>query len=238
MKNVLLDFEKTTHVFNTLLNSGLHLEKNLKKRKLTFKNSEEENVASLRLSLNIDLDENGQKLRELEFVNYVLILIRSGQASLGLFENGELSDHKVFRAYMVRKKQGKSQIKYLKTKGKSRAGSRVRLAETLEFFDEINLRLNKYFSEYRIDSIGLSCATTLIPYFYGGKEVTPFEKNDKRIFKIPMHTSTPTFEALLKIREFMSKTEFELISKEYVSSFKPLFTNDLNNFIEKEDEDW
>ena len=49
---------------------------------------------------------------------------------------------------MVRKKRGVSQIKHLKTKGKSRAGSRVRLAETEEFFENINGRLQDYFEEH------------------------------------------------------------------------------------------
>lgn len=238
MKNILLDSDKTVQTFNTLLSSGLQIEKTSKKRKIIFKNTNQESIATLRLSLTIDLDENLNKLKKIEFLNYVLILIRSGQASVGLFENGELLDHKVFRAYMVRKKQGKSQIKYLKTKGKSRAGSRVRLAETLEFFDAINSRLNSYFDKYRIDAIGLSCATTLIPYFYGGKENTPFNKTDNRVFKIPIHTDTPTFDALLHVNKFLNKSEFELISEAYLPTFKNLFTSELTNISENEDEDW
>src|SRR5687767_1115631 len=63
-------------------------------------------------------------------LRYVILLVQSGSCAVGYFENGINLDHKVFRAYMVRKKRGVSQIKHLKTKGKSRAGSRVRLAET------------------------------------------------------------------------------------------------------------
>ena len=37
------------------------------------------------------------------------------------FEGEELIEHKVFKTYMVRKKQGKSQIKHLKSKGKSKS---------------------------------------------------------------------------------------------------------------------
>src|SRR5690606_12127925 len=119
--------------------------------------------------------------------NYVLIIIRSGHATVGYCEDGTVMDHKVFRAYMVRKKQGTSQIKHLKTKGKSRAGSRVRLAETLEFFENINTRLTTYFDNQHVDRIAMSCPATLVPYFYGSKVSTPFEKGDGRIFKIPKH---------------------------------------------------
>lgn len=74
-----------------------------------------------------------QGLFPLEDPHFSLTLIRAGQAAVGYFHQGKLLDHKVFRAYMVRQKQGKSQIKHLKTKGKSRAGSRIRLAETARF---------------------------------------------------------------------------------------------------------
>lgn len=141
--------------------------------------------------------------------SYVLILIRSGIASVGYFEDGEVQDHKVIRAYMVRKKQGKSQIKYLKTKGKSRAGSRVRLASSLEFFEKINERLLTYFSRFSIERIGLSCPATLIPYFYGSKNPPPFGKADKKILRIPMHVQNPTYETLEDVNAFMLKGELK-----------------------------
>lgn len=141
--------------------------------------------------------------------SYVLTMIRSGIASVGYFEDGENIDHKVFRAYMVRKKQGMSQLKYLKTKGKSRAGSRVRLAETQEFFEEINRRLNEYFDTYHVERIGLSCPVTLIPYLYGSKITPPFAKNDPRILKIPKHVQNPTFESLMEINQYLLKGEIK-----------------------------
>lgn len=83
--------------------------------------------------------------------HFALALIKAGQAAVGYFHQGELIDHRVFRAYMVRQKQGKSQIKHLKTKGKSRAGSRIRLSETERFFEEINERLTTYETDFPID---------------------------------------------------------------------------------------
>ncbi|WP_215226116.1 hypothetical protein [Echinicola shivajiensis] len=175
---------------------------------------------------------------QLDQTNYVLLMIRSGIASIGYFENGENMDHKVFRAYMVRKKQGKSQIKYLKTKGKSRAGSRVRLAETLVFFEDINERLQYYFNEFRVDKIGLSCATTLIPYLFGSKVATPFEKDDARLFKIPKHIPNPTYEALLDTNDFMLKSEVQFDSslKELIYGF--IEKNSPQSNSNEEEEDW
>ena len=140
-------------------------------------------------------------------VHYIILLIQSGSCAIGYFENGINLDHKVFRAYMVRKKQGTSQIKYLKTKGKSRAGSRVRLAETVEFFENINERLQEYFAQHRIDRIALSCSKTLLPYLFDSKVATPFDKRDPRIFKIPKHIHTPIYEVMLDTHKFLLKGE-------------------------------
>ena len=140
-------------------------------------------------------------------VHYIILLIQSGSCAIGYFENGINLDHKVFRAYMVRKKQGTSQIKYLKTKGKSRAGSRVRLAETVEFFENINERLQEYFAQHRIDRIALSCSKTLLPYLFASKVPPPFEKRDPRIYKIPKHIHTPIYEVMLDTHKFLLKGE-------------------------------
>jgi hypothetical protein len=77
-----------------------------------------------------------------EVPQYTVLLMESGRAAIGLFHNGKIIDHKNIRKYMVRKKQGKSQLNHLKTKGKSRYGSRLRLRESEAFFDEITERLN------------------------------------------------------------------------------------------------
>ncbi len=169
--------------------------------------------------------------------NYVIIMIRSGIASVGYFEDGMPMDHKVFRAYMVRKKQGSSQIKYLKTKGKSRAGSRVRLAESLEFFENINLRLGKYFDENIVERIGLSCPITLIPFLYGSKKPPPFNKKDERILKIPKHVQNPIYDSLLAINQYLLKGELK-----YSEEGKNLFDFFMKTIIEEtgseEEENW
>ena len=158
--------------------------------------------------LPITLSVEQQDLRPAtEKVNYVVLLIQSGNCALGYFEDGHNLDHKVFRSYMVRKKQGKSQVKYLKTKGKSRAGSRVRLGETVEFFENINGRLQDYFEDYNVNRIAISCSKTLIPYLYGSRVSTPFDKNDPRLYKIPKHVHTPIYEVLLDTNRFLQKGE-------------------------------
>ncbi|TXK52149.1 hypothetical protein FVR03_01635 [Pontibacter qinzhouensis] len=156
-------------------------------------------------------------------MHYIILLIQSGSCAVGYFENGQNLDHKVFRSYMVRKKQGKSQVKYLKTKGKSRAGSRVRLGETQEFFENINERLQEYFEEHEIHRIAMSCSKILIPYLFDSKVATPFNKKDERLLKIPKHIHTPIYEVLLNTHKFLLKGEliYDVSQQPLIDSLLP-----------------
>lgn len=141
-----------------------------------------------------------------------IVLIRAGQAVTGYFHQGILLDHKVFRAYMVRQKQGKSQVKYLKTKGKSRSGSRVRLGETIQFFEEINTRLNTYKKNYPIDFWGISCAKTLWPFYFESAVAPPFSQDQANLIAIPYHITQASFDALKQVENLISR--FHLICSE------------------------
>lgn len=142
---------------------------------------------------------------------YLLILIQAGAASLGYFEEGELVYHKVITAYMVRKKQGKAQIKHLNTKGKSRLGSRIRLQNTILFFEKINAKLKKWHQESaifdKIERIGQSGSPDVWHLFYTSKEEAPFQKNDARLRKIPLTVHTPNFEELQRVNRWVNRGE-------------------------------
>jgi hypothetical protein len=207
------------------------------KRTITCYDSEHHKILILRLSIDLNYIPEENDVVKLSFFNHIILLIKSGIASVALFENTELMDHKVFRAYMVRKKQGKSQVKYLKTKGKSRAGSRVRLQETLDFFEEINIRLISYFEEYRIDLIAINSSKILLPYLFESKFKTPFEKKDKRLYKIPKHIASATHENLLEVNEqlFSSAAFITDIGEDIFSNLISVH-KDLDRDIN--DEDW
>ncbi|MDO6388726.1 hypothetical protein Q4E40_01220 [Pontibacter sp. BT731] len=168
---------------------------------------DEAGIEQVHFRLPLSLPHSDTGIAEDGKVHYILLLIQAGHCAMGYFEDGQCLNHKVFRSYMVRQKQGKSQIKYLKTKGKSRAGSRVRLGETAEFFENINNRLQDYFREHRIDRIALSCSKTLLPYLYASAIPTPFDKRDPRLFKIPKHIHTPIYEVLLDANRFLQRGE-------------------------------
>jgi hypothetical protein len=140
-----------------------------------------------------------QKFQELDDVHFCLTLVRAGQAAVGYFHQGKLLDHKVFRGYLVRQKQGKSQFKYLKTKGKSRAGSRIRLEETLLFFNEINERLQVYAKQYPLNFWGLGCAKTLWPLLFDGEITAPFTSKSRELIELPYPFTKGSYEELQKL---------------------------------------
>ena len=146
------------------------------------------------------------KFQILDDVHYCLTLVRAGQAAVGYFHQGNLLDHKVFRGYLVRQKQGKSQFKYLKTKGKSRAGSRIRLEETLLFFNEINERLQVYAKQYPLNFWGLGCAKTLWPLLFAGEITAPFTSKSSELIELPYPFSKGSYEELqeleLRLQQF------------------------------------
>lgn len=204
--NRIMPYESALRLLRYLQEHNIVHEYDHEKHRLLLPGNDAEGQLYLRLPITLAPPVQG-KFREDTPVNYVILLIQSGSCAVGYFENGRNYNHKVFRSYMVRKKQGKSQIKYLKTKGKSRAGSRVRLGETVEFFENINERLQEYFEEHEIDRIAISCSKTLLPYLYSSKVETPFDKHDLRLLKIPKHVHTPIYEVLLDTNRYLMSGE-------------------------------
>ncbi len=178
-------------------------------------------------------DQSGN-LKEIDDFHLALVMIRAGIATTGHFHNGEMLDHKVFRAYMVRQKQGKSQIKYLKTKGKSRAGSRLRLGESEHFFEEINERLQQYHKDFAITTWGYSCGKTLWPYFLGSDPPPPFAKDAENLIRIPFHIQQPDFDTLQAIHTKLRSIHLTL-SESGLAMFDDLDTPALK---EENEDDW
>jgi hypothetical protein len=142
-------------------------------------------------------------------VHYCITLVRAGQAAVGYFHQGILLDHKVFRAYLVRQKQGMSQFKYLKTKGKSRAGSRIRLEETELFFKDINQRLQVYTNQYPLTYWGLGCSKTLWPLLFDAAVPPPFTSKSAELIELPYPFAKASFEEL-QVLEYRL-TQFHLL---------------------------
>lgn len=140
--------------------------------------------------------------------DYLILLIQAGNAALGHYEADILLNHKVVRKYMVRAKQGKAQVNHLKSKGKSRAGSRIRLAQTDEFFDEIVEKL----LDWEVENVNLIFHSAAIHWWnalFDANELPPFEKDDERLRKIPLDVNTPNFEELQRVHHFIRQAHWQ-----------------------------
>lgn len=173
------------------------------KHVILLKNENFEIAGQLRLPLFWEVRDHTTFLKVEAVVLY--LTISASHAAICVTKGTDNHYHTTFSAYTTRKKQGVSQIKYLNKKGKSRAGSRVRLAATLELFESINLKLNELFETYEIQRIGINCSPTLIPYLMQSKIPCPFEKSDLRLYKIPLHIQQSNFSSLEKaIKKLMA----------------------------------
>lgn len=132
-------------------------------------------------------------------LSYAIVLIQAGAAALGHWERQELKNHKVIKKYMVRKKQGKAQIKHLASKGKSRLGSRIRLQNSVNFFEEINEILTLWDISSKSETILMSLPINLKNLLFTSKITTPFEKKDQRIKKVPIDVRVPSYKELLHV---------------------------------------
>lgn len=128
----------------------------------------------------------------------VVLLLRAGDAALGCWLRGELVTHKVFSRYVVRG-NGKAQSKHLKTKGKSRYGSRLRLQNAARLLSEVNDRLNTWWTDLGgFDALYVACPERLWPDLLAAEPEPLFA--DLQPIKIPRHVHTPRHEELLRVR--------------------------------------
>lgn len=142
-----------------------------------------------------------QWLSELERPRrHVLILLQAGAMALGLWFGDELLAHKCEKKYVVRGK-GKAQATYLRTKGKSRYGSRLRLRNHEALLVECSERLGLWWREHGpFDEIFRSVPVRMWPELADVEPALPFDARDERIVKIPLHVHVPGYEELLRVR--------------------------------------
>ena len=151
-------------------------------------------IGYIRLPLHVAINDSLTIINTYPTVVY--LSIESGNAALVVVEGHDVVYHTTFAAYMTRKKQGFSQLKYLKKKGKSRAGSRVRLAEGEAFFENINETLAELFEDFSFDRIAIDCTVPLLPHLFQSSVDCPFDKQDERLYKIPLHLPQSNFTNL------------------------------------------
>lgn len=154
---------------------------------------------------------------------YWVLLLQAGEAALGRIHQHELLQYKVIRKYMVRKKQGKAQISHLKTKGKSRAGSRIRLAQTESFFNDINTKLIEWQQFEEPSLVVVAASPTLRHLWQEAKVPLPFQFDDERLRKANWTVGLPRQNELIK--------SIWHINSGRLSIFEARFETELAEFI-------
>ncbi|WP_051203823.1 hypothetical protein [Hugenholtzia roseola] len=143
---------------------------------------------------------------------YHLILVQAGYAALAYAEEGQILKHKAITAYMVRKKQGRAQLNYLKTKGKSRLGSRIRLQNTILFFENIHKKLKEWGKVQNSCRFIYSGTPTIWHLLYESKANQNFERKDSRFIKVPLSVRKPNFMEVRRINAHIKKGRLLLLN--------------------------
>ncbi len=126
-----------------------------------------------------------------------VVLMQAGAVSLGRFEGAQPLIRKSLRRYVVRGK-GRAQPLHLKTKGKSRYGSRLRLANARRLLIETNEKLIEWDDRYgAADWIYYSCPVRLWASVFETVPPPPFERSGPLI-RIPRDLPRPTVDVVLR----------------------------------------
>lgn len=203
-----IDYEEVADFLDYLdQQTDFELELDTSRQLIIAQDQEHERVFTFRLPLPCpplaSLDELADYIIDFEPepLPYLFMLVQAGSASIGYFEEGGVIKHKVIKKYMIRAKRGKAQITYLKSRGKSKAGSRIRLANTVRFFEEINQRLTDWMEYLEPERILYSCTATIWGAIHNSKTSPPFEKKDPRLIKVPHDVHQPDHEEMLRVNE-------------------------------------
>jgi len=127
----------------------------------------------------------------------LVILLQAGAAALGLFDRGEPLRTKAIKKYVVRGR-GKAQPTHLRTKGKSRYGSRLRLQNAKALLVEVNEKLIDWFDEYgEPEQVFTSCPVRMWPELFQVKPPPPFDRHAS-VIRIPRDLPVPTTDVMLR----------------------------------------
>ena len=130
--------------------------------------------------------------------SHMVLLVQAGATAVGLWHGDTLVRHKVIKKYVTRGK-GKAQTTFLKTRGKSRYGSRLRLQNARIHLEETNQKMTDWFEEYGVpEQVFYSCPVRLWAEVFNAEPAPPFEKDSA--IKIGVDVRVPNHEELLRVR--------------------------------------
>jgi hypothetical protein len=134
---------------------------------------------------------------------HALVLARAGAVALGLFDDDELVDHKVFKRYVVRGR-GRAQPTHLEAKGKSRYGSRLRLANARALRRDALARMDAWSAEHGLlDGLYYAAPVRLWAELTADADL-PLAEGDAAE-AVPGEVGQPSFEEMLRVRRRLGR---------------------------------
>jgi len=133
----------------------------------------------------------------------VVLLVRAGAVAFGCWLDDELVAHKAMRKYVVRG-NGRAQATHLKTRGKSRYGSRLRLQNWRRLLSETNERLHDLWQQYGVPArVFWSAPVRVWADVLAADPLPPFVREGDELQRLPLHVHRPDFEELGRVRRLL-----------------------------------
>jgi hypothetical protein len=133
----------------------------------------------------------------------LVLLLQAGAMAFGCWRGEELLQHKAVRKYVVRG-NGRSQATHLKTRGKSRYGSRLRLQNWKSLLAETNERVADCEDDHGpFARIFLGAPVRVFSDLFEVDPAPPFERDDARLQRLPLHVHRPDHGELCRVRSRM-----------------------------------
>ncbi|GAB4138810.1 MAG: hypothetical protein Fur0037_04680 [Planctomycetota bacterium] len=143
-----------------------------------------------------------------------IVLLQAGAAALGYWREDDLVRHKAWKRYVVRG-AGRAQPKHLRTKGKSRYGSRLRLQNFRLLLSDVNERLRDWWSsEGPPEQVFLGVNVRVLADLFAADPPPPFDARDPSLRRIGRHVHVPDFAELEAVRRFLARGRIEVRRKD------------------------
>ncbi|MEO6596343.1 MAG: hypothetical protein ABIP94_16460 [Planctomycetota bacterium] len=140
----------------------------------------------------------------------IVVLLQAGAAAIGYWDGDELLDHKAMRKYVVRGR-GRAQPLHLKTCGKSRYGSRLRLQNWRRLLTEVNERLRQCWEEFgEPERVFYGAPVRVWVDLFAAEPSPPFRRDAAFLQRVPMHVHRPDFGELRRVRGWLQYGRLEL----------------------------
>ncbi|MCK5943152.1 MAG: hypothetical protein KAI24_14325 [Planctomycetes bacterium] len=151
----------------------------------------------------IELDDQPEQVQ-------LVLLLRAGAMAFGCWRGDELVQHKAVRKYVVRG-NGRSQVTHLKTRGKSRYGSRLRLQNWRSLLRETNERLADCEARFGpFERVFFGVPVRVWSELFEADPPPPFARDDGRLQRLPLHVHRPDHDELLRVRRALQVGRVEL----------------------------